>query len=613
MSPILRRLIFNCVFLLVPTAWSAASVYPIHHARMEIFLPQAEFELMLQDPYLKQQFSKFVFSGDCTQKNRFGFSSCRRIMAGEDMEIIWMPESFFMAEIFGVTQANVAEAAEAREKLWDSTPVSAWKLFYNQFKEGTPWVHETELQEAKSYVPAGLRSIYIPTPYFNPAAIPKEALRKSATYAEFISGHERFDPDKDARHLSQVDYEVSKVELEGWLPMLKAQGVAVDQAISQRVLLPNGVTMDLRVTDPLPARGLRQLRVRLKEASTKDLAVTWGRIRFSLSKGSSLAQFDFDFPRWPEADTLPLAGQAESACTLNPNIDGEIQYQLGQPCHKLGIAARSLLKDLVLCRSRALSKDFDFAWLEKFPGLLSVSFQGCGLKQIPPLPLKNLTLLASLHLGSNELKTIPPDLIESSPSVKRLFLNNNRIERVGEDFLRYTGQPLMLNLAENKISQISETAFRKLKIRGLQVAGNRLEKAEPGLFAGASELEFVDMSSNRLAKVPDVLFEKLPKLATVSLARNRLVSLPDSLFKSTQVLEALDLTGNRISAVSCSFFENIPYVHNISLRKNPLSRFCSPGQTQTLPKYLRRISVSNPKLLSVADQQRWSELGVEVR
>ncbi|KAF7998021.1 hypothetical protein HCN44_009419 [Aphidius gifuensis] len=155
--------------------------------------------------------------------------------------------------------------------------------------------------------------------------------------------------------------------------------------------------------------------------------------------------------------------------------------------------------------------------------------------------------------SESNLTSIPYD--ELSPNVYILDMNSNRIEHI-------------------------DTFPKDIKLRGLQMAHNRITKLNSTTFKELQYLVEADFSSNLITKIDPDAFKESHGLITLELHNNPLDDV-DEPFLDCKSLTYLDLSNCGIKKLHNSFFNNTTKLNKLDLSGNPLIKI-QPGPFDNL-------------------------------
>uniref|UniRef100_A0A8C2YK38 Leucine rich repeats and immunoglobulin like domains 1 n=1 Tax=Chinchilla lanigera TaxID=34839 RepID=A0A8C2YK38_CHILA len=225
------------------------------------------------------------------------------------------------------------------------------------------------------------------------------------------------------------------------------------------------------------------------------------------------------------------------------------------------------------------------------------------LSEIDPAGFEDLPNLQEVYLNNNELTAIP-SLGAASVHVTSLSLQHNKIRSVEGSQLKAYLSLEVLDLSLNNITEIRSTCFpHGLRIKELNLGGNRIGTLEPGAFDGLSRsLLTLRLSKNRITQLPVKAF-KLPRLTQLDLNRNRIRLIEGLTFQGLDSLEVLKLQRNNISRLTDGAFWGLSRMHVLHLEYNSLAEVNS-GSLYGLTA-LHQLHLSN-NAISRIHRDGWS-------
>uniref|UniRef100_A0A5B7BAY1 non-specific serine/threonine protein kinase n=1 Tax=Davidia involucrata TaxID=16924 RepID=A0A5B7BAY1_DAVIN len=228
--------------------------------------------------------------------------------------------------------------------------------------------------------------------------------------------------------------------------------------------------------------------------------------------------------------------------------------------------------------------------------LESIIANSCGIKGNVPIEIGNLSNLATLHLGDNDLIGFIPTTVRGLQKLQILGLWNNKIQgsipselchlpRLG--WLRFSKNELSgpvpaclgnisslrnLYLDSNKFTSIVPTSLGSLKdLLEFNLSSNSLSGHLPPEIASLKVVTLIDLSMNQISgNIPSTI-GSLQYLINLSLAHNLLQGpIPDS-FGGLLSLEFLDLSNNNLSGVIPKSLEALFHLNYFNVSFNRLS------------------------------------------
>lgn len=149
----------------------------------------------------------------------------------------------------------------------------------------------------------------------------------------------------------------------------------------------------------------------------------------------------------------------------------------------------------------------------------------------------------------------------------------------------------VLQLTKCNISDIEPEAFStQIRLKEINLSGNRLTHIPARLFANTKAIVKIDMSNNNLEILEDSLFQELLNLNVLNLSGNRLSNFPVNL---PRVLTYLNLENNLINVIQNNV--KLPNLQHLNLCQNRINYFkfnevdCSKLQTLCLDDGVVRL------------------------
>ena len=188
--------------------------------------------------------------------------------------------------------------------------------------------------------------------------------------------------------------------------------------------------------------------------------------------------------------------------------------------------------------------------------------------------------LESLHLSGNQLGNQlddEPELVFSDlMRLKTLDLSGNRLTTLWLHAFIGLSNLESLHLSGNQLDGVPELVFSGLvSLKTLDLSRNQLSVLSATVFSGLGSLKTLDLSRNQLSAVPSAAFSGLRSLQTLYLGNNRLAedSLSGTIFSDLAKLETLDLSNNQLTALSLptGVFSDLTTLKRLDLSSNQLS------------------------------------------
>ncbi|KAK4288088.1 hypothetical protein Pmani_038866 [Petrolisthes manimaculis] len=129
--------------------------------------------------------------------------------------------------------------------------------------------------------------------------------------------------------------------------------------------------------------------------------------------------------------------------------------------------------------------------------LQKVFLLDCGLREVTPRALVDLTNLVELDLSYNLLQAVPAEAFRYTPELRHLSLQYNNISYVGESAMVHLVSLRTLDLSHCHLTTIATEAFIPLRhLHKLLLHHNKLVQLQPRLVANLRRLQQFDLHEN---------------------------------------------------------------------------------------------------------------------
>lgn len=148
--------------------------------------------------------------------------------------------------------------------------------------------------------------------------------------------------------------------------------------------------------------------------------------------------------------------------------------------------------------------------------------------------------------------------------LRLLDVSGNRIENLERETFRKIVRLRMLNLAKNGIKQLTGDVFADLlDLNELYLNNNQLVNfiSSTNVFGNLKQLTILDLSNNTIINIERQMFYGLESLVEINLSHNKLYILPYQVFESMKSIEIVDLSHNLLLPFLDNFF-----IHNHKLK-----------------------------------------------
>lgn len=148
--------------------------------------------------------------------------------------------------------------------------------------------------------------------------------------------------------------------------------------------------------------------------------------------------------------------------------------------------------------------------------------------------------------------------------LRTLDLSGNRIANLERDMFRKSNRLQTVNLGRNEINEIKGEVFADLlDLNELYLNHNNLVdfSSGPEIFNNLKRLTVLDLSNNTIVNIGRSVLYSLENLVEINMSYNKLYILPYQVFESMKLIEAIDLSHNLL----ISFLDNF-FIHNHRLK-----------------------------------------------
>lgn len=174
------------------------------------------------------------------------------------------------------------------------------------------------------------------------------------------------------------------------------------------------------------------------------------------------------------------------------------------------------------------------------------------LSKIPNEIFEKLPNLQFIDLTIG-LEKLPTNRLFSGKTVKSIVLSDNYIQTIPKEAFAGATQLEEINLRYNRISHIDDNAFVDLNsLDTLVLTGNRLTTLKRNLFTGLTNLKNLELGDNDIESIEEDALN-LPLLEEFLFRRNKLKNLSDRVFSNTPNLLNVDLRDNFLEKIGQAF------------------------------------------------------------
>lgn len=157
-----------------------------------------------------------------------------------------------------------------------------------------------------------------------------------------------------------------------------------------------------------------------------------------------------------------------------------------------------------------------------------------------------------------DLKRTMPNLVEVTKKLTNLYTSGRPMKLTADVFAGAT-QLEMIDLSDGDLQEIESRAFYgPSKLKKLNLSGNKLKALPRDLFPRNNAVKEINLSNNQINTLSRSTFTNLQHMKKLDMSNNQLTRLEGSIFADMIHLRELDLTGNPITSIDEEFFASLP-------------------------------------------------------
>lgn len=158
-----------------------------------------------------------------------------------------------------------------------------------------------------------------------------------------------------------------------------------------------------------------------------------------------------------------------------------------------------------------------------------------------------------------EIQKTFPTLIEITKKLTKLYASGQHMKLTADVFAG-ADQLEMIDLSDGDVREIESRAFYgPSKLKKLNLANNKLTTLPRDLFPTRNAVKEINLANNQISTLNRASFKNLQHVRKLDLSNNKLTELNGPLFADMINLTELDLTGNPIRSISEEFFATLPH------------------------------------------------------
>lgn len=201
--------------------------------------------------------------------------------------------------------------------------------------------------------------------------------------------------------------------------------------------------------------------------------------------------------------------------------------------------------------------------------LTSLSFTGCGIKNISKRAFENLPKLKDIHFDHCNLTTISGGIFNDLPSLEDLSFIQNQISEVKAQAFAAMSSLKQIIFARNELDEIGSLWFEEnSNITLLDFSYNKIQEINKLSFRSTPKLKDLLLDYNQIKYVGEATFSNLFEMELLSLRHNKIVELNPNIVGNSFRIKLLYLNANFLNFLSHELLKKIS-VEVLDLAGNP--------------------------------------------
>ncbi|XP_053621552.1 protein artichoke [Plodia interpunctella] len=199
-----------------------------------------------------------------------------------------------------------------------------------------------------------------------------------------------------------------------------------------------------------------------------------------------------------------------------------------------------------------------------------------------------------LHLTNGLIAEFPEDTFQNLIKLKTLDLHGNRLSTFKRNQFRGLRATEVLDLSYNNITKLDGSHILDLTMLGwCNVSHNQIADIPRGMFAKNTILKVLHLDNNKLKKLDTNSFRGMRFMRRLFLQDNQISDIGRSTFSAVTRIGTIDLARNRITNVDFQMFKEVKYVELINLAENNITSISTQAFTDL---YLSVVNISHNQL-----------------
>ncbi|KAI4492546.1 PREDICTED: slit homolog 1 protein [Polistes canadensis] len=212
---------------------------------------------------------------------------------------------------------------------------------------------------------------------------------------------------------------------------------------------------------------------------------------------------------------------------------------------------------------------------ELFKDLYTLQILNLQHNEIETIPADTFSPMSNLHtleLTHNRLTYLDAYSLNGLYALSLLALDSNMLEGIHPDAFRNCSSMQDLNLSGNNLDNVPVAVKDMRMLKTLDLGENQIRSLSKPGFRGMSSLYGLRMIGNEITNVTCEDLTELPALQILNLARNRIEFVEDGVFSANPALQAIRLDSNLLQDVS-SIFAGAPGLLWLNMSDNMIANF----------------------------------------
>ncbi|XP_044746541.1 phospholipase A2 inhibitor-like [Coccinella septempunctata] len=203
------------------------------------------------------------------------------------------------------------------------------------------------------------------------------------------------------------------------------------------------------------------------------------------------------------------------------------------------------------------------------PELNSLSFYGCGIRDISRSAFENLPKLRVIRIDHGNLTTLSGGIFNDLPSLEDLSLFQNQISQIESSTFAAMTALKQVIFSRNQLTAIDSVwFFYSPNLTLLDVSYNKIQEINKYTFEFAPNLKDIFLDCNEIKHIGEKTFIHFDNIEIISLRHNKLTELNSNIFPNKFRVDVLYLNANFLNFIPQTLLEKLS-IKVIDLAGNP--------------------------------------------